>query len=279
MRQQADKEKGKGKSVAKGKDIVRRELKGVITSGTQTENLTEELSKHCLAIVVSLHSRSDADVEADNAQEHLEDGDDRPVIGVCVLDASTASFSLAHFVDDASRTKLDTLIRQCRATELVHVKNRLSAPTIRVLRAALLTDCQWVPSKSVEPSASIDQLKTLLANATEQDADDEEMQVDGDGELPKAVEQLKERTEVIAALGSMLAYLKEVNLDSELVTARRFRVYDPMRDGQRLVLDGQTLAHIEVLQNRCVGRVCTRTTLSQVLPTVMEVKRAHCCAC
>ena len=30
---------------------------------------------------------------------------------------------------------------------------------------------------------------------------------------------------------------------------KNFNVYDPMKRGQGLVLDGQTLAHIEVLQN------------------------------
>jgi DNA mismatch repair protein MSH6 len=30
---------------------------------------------------------------------------------------------------------------------------------------------------------------------------------------------------------------------------RNFNIYDPMKRGQGLVLDGQTLAHIEVLQS------------------------------
>ena len=44
-------------------------------------------------------------------------------------------------------------------------------------------------------------------------------------------------------------YLRQLNLDSQLVTARNFNIYDPLRAGHALVLDGQTLAHIEVLQN------------------------------
>lgn len=30
---------------------------------------------------------------------------------------------------------------------------------------------------------------------------------------------------------------------------KNFNIYDPMKRGQGLVLDGQTLAHVEVLQN------------------------------
>lgn len=44
-------------------------------------------------------------------------------------------------------------------------------------------------------------------------------------------------------------YLKQLNLDQELLSQRNFDVYDPVRPGQNLVLDGQTLAHIEVGQN------------------------------
>jgi DNA mismatch repair protein MSH6 len=37
-----------------------------------------------------------------------------------------------------------------------------------------------------------------------------------------------------------------LNLDKDLITQKNFNVYDPIRQGQSLVLDGQTLGHIEV---------------------------------
>jgi DNA mismatch repair protein MSH6 len=37
-----------------------------------------------------------------------------------------------------------------------------------------------------------------------------------------------------------------LNIDKALLSAKNFNIYDPMRKGQGLVLDGQTLAHIEV---------------------------------
>ena len=43
---------------------------------------------------------------------------------------------------------------------------------------------------------------------------------------------------------------------------RNFNVYDPMKRGEGLVLDGQTLAHIEVLRNSQGG---TEGTLLQLL--------------
>jgi len=44
-------------------------------------------------------------------------------------------------------------------------------------------------------------------------------------------------------------YLRTLKLDKDLLTMRNFNIYDPMKQGLGLVLDGQTLAHIEVLQN------------------------------
>lgn len=48
-------------------------------------------------------------------------------------------------------------------------------------------------------------------------------------------------------------YLRQLNLESDLVTAKNFKYYDPLSEGKALVLDGQTLAHIEVLQNSSGG--------------------------
>ena len=44
-------------------------------------------------------------------------------------------------------------------------------------------------------------------------------------------------------------YLRQLNIDKDILTMKNFNVYDPMKRGQGLVLDGQTLAHIEVHLN------------------------------
>ena len=41
-------------------------------------------------------------------------------------------------------------------------------------------------------------------------------------------------------------YLQTLNIDRDILSMKNFNVYDPMKRGQGLVLDGQTLAHIEV---------------------------------
>jgi hypothetical protein len=44
-------------------------------------------------------------------------------------------------------------------------------------------------------------------------------------------------------------YLRQLNIDKDILTMKNFNVYDPMKRGQGLILDGQSLAHIEVLLN------------------------------
>ena len=44
-------------------------------------------------------------------------------------------------------------------------------------------------------------------------------------------------------------YLRQLNIDKDILTMKNFNVYDPMKKGQGLVLDGQSLAHVEVLLN------------------------------
>ena len=41
-------------------------------------------------------------------------------------------------------------------------------------------------------------------------------------------------------------YLRQLNIDKDILSMKNFNVYDPMKRGQGLILDGQTLAHIEV---------------------------------
>jgi hypothetical protein len=64
--------------------------------------------------------------------------------------------------------------------------------------------------------------------------------------LPAAIEKMLDNPLAMEALGGMMFYLKTLNLDKDLITQRNFNIYDPIREGKSLVLDGQTLGHMEV---------------------------------
>ncbi|GAA5849819.1 hypothetical protein JCM8547_000574 [Rhodosporidiobolus lusitaniae] len=249
---------GKGKSGAKqknGKEIVRRELKSVLTGGTIVEGdmLTDDMSNHCVAI-----------------KEDTPTPSSPPSFGISVLDASTAEFQLSHFTDDACRTELETLMRQLKPKEVIHQKGNLSVATLRLLRSCLGIECQWTALKEgrefLRPEDAREEVEKLFRES--KGGEGEEMEVDGEaGEgaevVPENIRKMFDKPVAMSALGGMIWYLRQLNLDADLVTTKNFNIYDPLsRSSGTLALDGQTLAHIEVLQN---SQGTTEGTLLQLL--------------
>ncbi|KAF5379188.1 hypothetical protein D9615_005989 [Tricholomella constricta] len=239
MRMAADKSKGKV-SADKGKDkIVRRELNKVYTNGTlvDAELLTDEQAGHCISIY----------------EQDSKENPDNNKFGICVLDCSTSQFDLSAFEDDVCRTKLETLMRQLRPKELLFVKGNLSVPTTRLLKAVLPAACLWTGLRTVEGFKYEETLQELKALYPAPEGDD--VMADGDDEallpasVPEPVRVMVASQDAIRALGSMIWYLRQLNIDKDILSMRNFNVYDPMKRGQGLTLDGQTLAHIEVLVN------------------------------
>ncbi len=50
--------------------------------------------------------------------------------------------------------------------------------------------------------------------------------------------------EMVLKLGTR--YLRQLNIDKDIISMKNFNVYDPMKRGQGLTLEGQALAHLEV---------------------------------
>lgn len=216
------KEEKKGKAAAAvGKGIVQRTLKSVLTTGTVTDGhiLTDDLSNHCICI-----------------KEYIADAAGNPRFGIVVADCSTAQFSISAFEDDACRTRLETTIRQHKPKELVCERGNLSVPTMRLLRACVGPDCSWTMLKA----------GSEFPDSEHAIADIEKI---FDDKVPAEVQGMYGNPEAMSAMGGVLFYLRSLNLDRDLFAVRNFNIFDPIRNGQALVVDGQTLAHVEVLQN------------------------------
>ncbi|KAG9034241.1 DNA mismatch repair protein msh6 [Tulasnella sp. JGI-2019a] len=217
-----------------GKEIVRRELSKVLTTGTLVDGhmLTDDQAGHCVSI------------------RELEDED---TFGICILDASTGEFNLSSFADDNCRTKLETIMRQLRIKELVYTKGNLSVPTTRLLKNLIPASCLWTALRSSEGytyDQTIEALDELFAPKSKGD-DDDAMDEDTpkQSEIPEGIKQMLDNRTAVEAIGTMIWYLRQLNIDKDLLGMKNFNIYDPMRQGQGLILDGQTLSHIEVLQN------------------------------
>ncbi|KAF8741677.1 DNA mismatch repair, partial [Rhizoctonia solani] len=232
MRQAANKgPKGKGAAAA-GDKIVRRELNKVLTNGTlvDPELLQDEQAGHCISI-----------------RETEEEGE----FGICVLDASTGEFNLSSFKDDIVRTKLETIMRQVRPKELVYSKGNLSVATTRLMKVLLPSNCLWTPLSKSEGLSYDRTLEELKALYPPEPSDNDGMEDDNSWSsgVPDAIRSFIGNETAIESLGSMIWYLRQLNIDKDILTQKNFNVYDPLQRGKGLALDGQTLSHIEVLVN------------------------------
>ncbi|KDR79956.1 hypothetical protein GALMADRAFT_242120 [Galerina marginata CBS 339.88] len=251
MRMAAEKEQGKGKAKAKAASgpqdkIVRRELNKVYTNGTlvDQEFLTDEQAGHCISIC-----------EATTANDDSSELDSQRKFGVCVLDCSTSQFNLSFFEDDVCRTRMETLMRQVCPKEILYKKGTLSKHTQTLLKSVLPSDCLWTALRPVEGfkyNETLEELKTIYPPApgedVEMDRDDPSYSLLPES-VPAPIRELAHEKLAIEALGSMIWYLRQLNIDKDIMSMKNFNIYDPMKRGMGLTLDGQTLAHLEILLN------------------------------
>ncbi|KAJ3063792.1 DNA mismatch repair protein msh6, partial [Rhizoclosmatium hyalinum] len=216
--------------------VIRRELTMILTAGTlvDTQLLTSEMSTYCMAI-----------------KEEVNAGDSaEPLFGVSFVDTSTAEFNISYFRDDADRTHLETLLLQLKPKELVLEKGCLSAKTQKVLKNCL-NDPQCnhlipeVEYWTVE--ATLDELQRPCYFGVAGEGGAVEVK------YPDAVNRIRDEPIAMASLGGLLSYLRSLKLDKDLVSARNFQIYDPLRQSGNLILDGQTLLNLEVFENTSDG--------------------------
>ncbi|KAK4509250.1 Histone deacetylase hda1 [Mucor velutinosus] len=217
----------------KADKVIRRELTSVLTAGTLVDSglLTNELGTYCMSI-----------------KEHCGDESMPPTFGICFVDTATAEFNLVHFQDDVHRTKFETLIMQIKPRELVTEKGRLSKTTTRLLKSILneplwnmlKPDVEFWDARITEDEISIHEYfgsEGELANE----------------QLTQAMTEARKDPLLMSAFGGLIWYLRSLKLDKELLSAKHVLMYDPIRNATSLVLDGQTLANLEIFQNSYDG--------------------------
>ena len=211
------------KSRGGGSEIVRRELRHVVTSGTIVDGavLSDDLSSYCVSV-------------------KEVSGGDEPVFGVCTLDAATAEFRLVSFTDDAVLSRLETLLRALRVKEVLHEKGGLSPSTMRLIRGIVPPSCQTTMLKPgtefLDAPATLGRLLTLFGT-------------DDPASLPDGLVPLLEDEAAVSSLGGILWYLEQLNLDTDLAASGNFARLAPPGASGSLVLDAKSLMHLNVLQN------------------------------
>ncbi|GBC01838.1 hypothetical protein RclHR1_04350014 [Rhizophagus clarus] len=236
-------------SNSKEEKVIRRQLTSILTAGTIVDSglLTDEMSTYCMSI-----------------KERCQNEIDPPAYGICFVDTATGEFNLASFVDDIDRTQFETLIMQVKPKELVYEKGMLSKRSQRILKTCI--NCPiWtglIPEREFwDANATWDEIRfsRYFSNKPKSSSDqDDESTEDSDNEYkpdtwPEAIKLSQNKPLMLSALGGLIWYLRSLKLDEELVSLRNFRIYDPICHSTSLILDGQTLANLEIFENNLDG--------------------------
>ncbi|MCJ1306483.1 DNA mismatch repair protein msh6 [Agyrium rufum] len=224
-----DNQDGKASKVDK---VITRELACVLTAGTLVDGgmLQDDLSTYCVAIKESVV-------------------DERPAFGIAFVDAATGHFSLAEFIDDLEMTRFETFVAQTRPQELLLERSSISVKALRILKNNTGPTTIWNYLKAGKEFWSADIARR------EFDAAEYFVQEDGDNidAWPPALREAREKDLVMSALGALTQYLRQLQIERDLLTMGNFTWYDPIRKASSLVLDGQTLINLEIFANSFDG--------------------------
>ncbi|XP_032627935.1 DNA mismatch repair protein Msh6 [Chelonoidis abingdonii] len=245
--------------------VVRREICRIITKGTQTYSVldgdpSENLNKYLLSV-----------------KEKVEDSSGHHrAYGVCFVDTSVGKFNVGQFSDDRHCSRFRTLVAHYTPVQILFEKGNLSTDTHKILKGSLSSSMQeglisgsqfWNASKT---------LKTLIEEGYFEDRQN----VDNRFILPPVIKSMTSESDslgltpgencelALSALGGCIFYLKKCLIDQELLSLANFEEYVPVdadvakakgsssffaKTNQRMVLDGVTLANLEILQNGTTG--------------------------
>lgn len=260
--------------------VVRREVCRIITRGTQTYSVldgapSESQSKFLLSL------KEKAEEESSGCCR---------TYGVCFVDTSVGYFHIGQFSDDRHCSRLRTLVAHYAPAEVLFEKGNPSVETRKILRASLSSALQEGLNAGTQFWDAQKTLKTL----SEEDYFKENGGTDqgtGSSFLPAPLKHMTSESDslcltpkegyelALSAFGGCIFYLKKCLVDQELLSMANFEEYVPVdvemekaagpasffaKTRQRMVLDGVTLANLEIFQNGSGG---TEGTLLERLDT------------
>ncbi|XP_030628388.1 DNA mismatch repair protein Msh6 [Chanos chanos] len=251
--------------------VVRREVCRIITRGTQTYSVLDGAPSECQSkYLLSMKEKAEGE---STGHGHI--------YGVCFIDTSVGRFHVGQFHDDRHCSRLRTLVAHYSPAQVLFEKGNPSAETRKILKAVLSSAMQeglnagsqfWDAQKTLKTLAEEDYFKESKGS------DDEA----GGVTLPSALRAMTAETDslgltpkegyelALSALGGCVFYLKKCLVDQELLSMANFEEYIPVdvemeqsdrassffaKTRQRMVLDGVTLANLEILQSGSTGGI------------------------
>nr|XP_019947625.1 PREDICTED: DNA mismatch repair protein Msh6 isoform X1 [Paralichthys olivaceus] len=260
--------------------VVRREVCRIITRGTQTYSVLDGApSESQSKFLLSLKEKAEED----------SSGQCR-TYGVCFVDTSVGYFHVGQFPDDRHCSRLRTLIAHFAPVEVLFERGNPSVETRKILKASLSSALQEGLNAGTQFWDAQKTLKTLSEEDYFKDTTGKKQEA-GSHFLPPLLKKMTSESDslcltpkeghelALSALGGCIFYLKKCLVDMELLSMANFEEYVPVdvemekasgpasffaQTRQKMVLDGVTLANLEIFQNAAGG---TEGTLLERLDT------------
>ncbi|KAG7334314.1 hypothetical protein KOW79_002721 [Hemibagrus wyckioides] len=261
--------------------VVRREVCRIITRGTQTYSVldgapSESESKYLLS------------VKEKNQEENLGQCH---IYGVSFIDSSVGRFYVGQFQDDRHCSRLRTLLAHYVPAQVLFEKGNLSADTRKIFKTSLSSAMH----ENLNAGSQFWDAQKTLKTLADEDYFKESREEGGNSSgsyLPEVLKAMTSESDslgltpkegyelALSALGGCIFYLKKCLVDHELLSMANFQEYVPVdveiqqsenesnffaQTRQHMVLDGVTLANLEILQNSSTGG--TEGTLLEQLDT------------
>ncbi|KAL6487650.1 hypothetical protein MHYP_G00042760, partial [Metynnis hypsauchen] len=197
--------------------VVRREVCRVITRGTQTYSVLDGAPSEA-------QSKYLLSVKEKNEEESAGHGH---IYGVCFIDTSVGRFHVGQFQDDRHCSRLRTLVAHYVPAQVLFERGNLSAETRKIFKAALSSVMQECLNAGSQFWDAQKTLKTWQKKTTSKKARKQE-------------------------LLSMANFEEYIPADVEMEQSESASSFFAQTH-QRMVLDGVTLANLEILQNGSSG--------------------------
>lgn len=128
---------------------------------------------------------------------------------------------------------------QTKPREVIFQRNGLSKEILNLFKRRLNNPLLTIrnPEEFWDISKTFFELETYF------------LDVKKETEVPESLVRFLKDQEIAKAFGGLISYLRELKLDVELLKMRNFSSLEAIHSNSSLVLDGQTLFNLEILEN------------------------------
>eukprot|EP01101_Sappina_pedata_P005508 TRINITY_DN2536_c0_g2_i1.p1 TRINITY_DN2536_c0_g2~~TRINITY_DN2536_c0_g2_i1.p1 ORF type:complete len:452 (+),score=74.18 TRINITY_DN2536_c0_g2_i1:107-1462(+) len=293
--------KNDGASIGSDKNVMKREVKRVLTPATVVDPSLLPDSQSTFLLSIKADSRNSR-------------------IGVCFVDASVGEFNIGEFEDDNERTRLETVLVQIKPKEILYEKSGLSSETKKAMRRAAMSvkiDFDLSPTLLAHNKSDESMLWRVVGQSPGSEfwtsdftiqclSSPENGYFSSLDKFPKVLKSNLNKSLAVSALGSCISYLRLSKIDRDIVSLGNFKLFETFAchprsvrpqedthleqvsldgDGEKniqptscrpddnfLILDANALYNLQVFESPCGDSAQRGKKISDTLKSLVD----HC---